>query len=55
MTDMKIVSVPMPDDMYAAICDIRKQGDNVQLSIAEIVRRLVMLGLKKSGAPETRA
>lgn len=45
MTDMRIASVALPDDLDRAILNFRKQDDYIRLSYSEIIRRLLYKAL----------
>lgn len=45
MTDMRIISVAIPDDLDRAILDIKKKEDYVRLTYSEVVRRLLYAGI----------
>lgn len=46
MTDMKRITVSFPDDVDKGIYELRKKDEFVRCSYSEIVRRLVIIGLK---------
>ena len=46
MTEMRRVTISLPDDIDHKVLELRKNDDYVRLSYAEIVRRLLTLGLK---------
>lgn len=46
MTDMRRVTIAMPDDIDKKILDLKKTDDFVRLSYSEVVRRLLERGLK---------
>ena len=45
MTEMKRVTIPVPDWLDRAILDMRKDDRFVRCSYAEIVRRILQIGL----------
>lgn len=47
MTDMKRVTVAVPEEIDRRILALRKNDDYVRCSYGEIVRRLVTAGLKE--------
>lgn len=48
MTDMRRVTVSLPDDIDKRILELRKDDRFIRLSYAEIVRRLLEQGLKSA-------
>ena len=48
MTEMKRVTIPIPDSLDQRILELRKRDEYVRLSYAEIVRRLLERGLDLS-------
>jgi len=48
MTEMKRTTISLPDDLYHAIFELRKDERYVRCSYSEIVRRLVEIGLDVS-------
>lgn len=45
MTDMRRVTISLPDDLDRRILDLKKDDRFVRLSYSEIVRRLLLIGL----------
>ena len=45
MTDMKRITVSVPDDIDQALVELRKQDGFERCSYSEIIRRLVRVGL----------
>lgn len=46
MTDMKRITISVPQEMEATIYGLRKQEEYNRCSMSEIIRRLVEIGLK---------
>lgn len=45
MTDMRIASVALPDELDKAILNFKKQDDYIRLSYSEVIRRLLYMAL----------
>ena len=45
MTDMRRVTIPLPDEIDKRILEIKKDDRFIRLSYAEIVRKLLEIGL----------
>ena len=50
MTDMKRVTISIPEDMYVTIFELRKTDAYVKCSYSEIVRKLMESGLQAEKA-----
>lgn len=50
MTNMKRVTVSIPDEVDKDIAELRKRSEFSNLSYSEIIRILVMRGLNKRSA-----
>lgn len=50
MTDMKRVTVSIPEDTDKKLLELRKTEPFIRCSYSEIVRRMILLGLNASGA-----
>lgn len=48
MTDMRVISTAIPDDLDKAILDFRKRDECIRLTYSEVIRRLLYAGLGKS-------
>ncbi len=55
MTEMKRTTISLPDDLYHAIFELRKDERYMRCSYSEIVRRLVEIGLDVSHDGEPKA
>ncbi len=53
MTEMRRVTISLPDDIDHKVLELRKNDNYVRLSYAEIVRRLLTLGLKAEARKKT--
>lgn len=49
MTDMKRMTISMPDEIDRKIMEMKKDDQYAQYSYSEIVRVLVRMGLEKTG------
>lgn len=47
MTDMRVISAAIPDDLDKAILDFRKSDECIRLTYSEVIRRLLYAGLGK--------
>lgn len=45
MTDMKRISISLPEDLDSEILELRKKDRFVRCSYSEIVRKLLIIGL----------
>ena len=46
MTDMKRITISIPEDMEKAIFGLRKRDEYTRCSTSEVIRQLVDLGLQ---------
>ena len=46
MTDMKRITISVPDDIAKAVYEMRKEDRFTKCSYSEIIRQLVSIGLK---------
>lgn len=52
MTDMRRITISVPDDLDKAVLELRKQNEFVRCSYSEIVRKLLILGLSAAKAEQ---
>ena len=52
MTDMRRVTVPLPDELDRRILELKKDDKYIRLSYAEVVRQLLERGLEACGNGE---
>ena len=52
MTDMRRVTIPLPDEIDRRILELKKDDKYIRLSYAEVVRRLLERGLEAVGNGE---
>lgn len=48
MTDMRRVTISLPDDLDNEILNLKKKDEFVRCSYSEIVRKLLLIGLSAS-------
>jgi len=49
MTDMRRVTISIPDEIDQRVLAMRKEDEYARCTYSEIVRRLVLKGLEKAG------
>ena len=54
MTNMKRITISLPTELETAIYSLRKYEDYQTCSKSEIVRRLVLLGIKAEARKKSR-
>lgn len=54
MTDMKRITISVPEDMEDAIYNLREQDEYRRCSKSEMIRRLVEMGLKAEARKRNR-
>lgn len=54
MTNMRIISAAIPEDLDRAILDFRKRDECIRLTYSEVIRRLLYSGLGRE-MPEDKA
>lgn len=52
MTDMRRVTIPLPDELDRRILELKKDDKYIRLSYAEVVRQLLERGLEACGNGE---
>lgn len=52
MTDMKRTTVSLPDDMVAALNELKKKDEFRRVSYSELIRIMIQRGLAKVEASE---
>lgn len=52
MTDMRRVTIPLPDEIDRRILELKKDDKYIRLSYAEVVRQLLVRGLEAVGNGE---
>ena len=52
MTDMRRVTIPLPDEIDRRILELKKDDKYIRLSYAEVVRQLLVRGLEACGNGE---
>lgn len=52
MTDMRRVTIPLPDELDRRILELKKDDKYIRLSYAEVVRQLLVRGLEACGNGE---
>lgn len=54
MTDMRRITISIPDDIDKKVLELKKDDRFIRASYSEIVRTLILLGLNNNEEPDRR-